>query len=197
MKILIDTEWATFIEDLPVEKQLEFFWAVFDFGNRECSLKCWSKIQPILQKGKIGYYNKLKNLKHVSGRVIEPSIESNIDSSIDSTIDTTVERGSVSVSKRKYIKENDVIVSGIRASKFTPPTLQEVIDYAAEQTQWRGVGGFRCPRSVAEEFWAHYDSQGWKKSNDSATPVTNWQSALRLWAKKQHQFEKPQPDLPV
>ena len=45
MKLLIDTEWASFIEDLPVEKQLEFFWAVFDFGNRPCSLKCWSKIE--------------------------------------------------------------------------------------------------------------------------------------------------------
>ena len=109
----------------------------------------------------------------------------NLDSDIDIACDIACEKG------------NSILVSGIRASKFTPPTLQEVIDYAAEQTQWRGVGGFRCPRSVAEEFWAHYDSQGWKKSNDSATPVTNWQSALRLWAKKQPQFEKPQPDLPV
>ena len=63
MKLLIDTEWATFIADLPEEKQLEFFWAIFDYGKKDCSLKCWEKIQPVLEKGKIGYFNKLNNLK--------------------------------------------------------------------------------------------------------------------------------------
>lgn len=63
MKLLIDTDWATFVEDLSQEKQLEFFWAIFDYGNHDCSLKCWSKIAPLLEKGKIKYYNRLNNLK--------------------------------------------------------------------------------------------------------------------------------------
>ena len=91
-----------------------------------------------------------------------------------------------------------ILDSGIREKeKFIPPTLQQVIDYAAQQNELRGVGGFRCARSTAEEFWAHYDSQGWRKSNDSATPVTNWHSALRLWTKKQCQFENPTADMPL
>lgn len=103
MKLLIDTDWATFIEDLPTEKQLEFFWAVFDYGNHKCSLKCWNKIQPVLEKGKIGYYNKLKNLKHVSDTIVEPTIDSTIDSMNEPKPVSIVERGNVSVSKRENI----------------------------------------------------------------------------------------------
>lgn len=196
MKLLIDTEWAVFISDLPTDKQLELFWAIFDYGNHECSLKCWKKIQPILEKGKIGYYNKLKKLKQYS----DTDADTDTDTVTDTDTDTNPTRlpcGGERVLDKKYIVEHSSSLRNTRASKFIPPTLQEVIDYAAEQTQFRGVGGFLCPRSIAEEFWAHYDSQGWKKSNDSQTPVTNWQSALRLWAKKQSQFDKPQPDLPV
>ena len=59
MKILINTDWADFAADLSKEQQLELFWAIMDYPNRECSLKCWDKIKPILEKGKISYFNKL------------------------------------------------------------------------------------------------------------------------------------------
>jgi hypothetical protein len=81
MKLLIDTEWATFIADLPEEKQLEFFWAIFDYGNKECSLKCWEKIQPILEKGKIGYFNRLNNLKQYKTESESESITESVSES--------------------------------------------------------------------------------------------------------------------
>ena len=96
---------------------------------------------------------------------------------------------SVSVSD---IKDNIVDSSNLRNThvKFTPPTLQEVLDYAKSQSTMARMGGFSCPQKIAEEFWTHYDSQGWVKSNDSRTPVTNWQSLLRSWTLNPNKFSK-------
>lgn len=179
MKILIDTDWAMFIADLPTDKQLEFFWAVFDYGNRDCNLKCWDKVKPILEKGKIGYYNKLKKLKQFTV------------SNTDTDTDTVAVRGSVSVSNRKvYTRKDNSSIWNTRANKFTPPTLQDVLDYAKEQSSMIGVGGFSCPQKIATEFWTHYDSQGWVKSNDAKTPVTNWKSLLRSWTLNPNKFSR-------
>lgn len=81
-------------------------------------------------------------------------------------------------------------LSTMHVSKFTPPTLQEVLEYAKQQTDTAGMGGFSCPRKIAEEFWTHYDSQGWVKSNDSRTPVINWKSLLRSWTLNPNKFSK-------
>lgn len=78
MKLLIDTEWATFLEDLSTDKQLEFFWAVFDYGKRKCTLKCWEKIFPELEKGKIKYYNKLNNLKQYKTERVSESVSESV-----------------------------------------------------------------------------------------------------------------------
>ncbi len=67
-------------------------------------------------------------------------------------------------------------------ARATPaPTLDEVLTYAKSQTEMAGVGGFPCAPHTAEQFWAHYQSQGWRKSNDCETPVRDWRAALRLW----------------
>lgn len=63
MKLLIDTEWAVFAQDLSPEKELELYRAILNFPNSDCSLKCWSKIKPILETGMIKYFNKINNLK--------------------------------------------------------------------------------------------------------------------------------------
>jgi hypothetical protein len=193
MKILIDTDWAMFIADLPTDKQLEFFWAVFDYGNRDCNLKCWDKVKPILEKGKIGYYNKLKKLKQFTDTdtdtVADTDTDTVADTDTDTVADTDTVRGSVSVSKRKeYTRNSNSSIWNTRANKFTPPTLKDVLDYAKEQSAMTGVGGFSCPQKIAEEFWTHYDSQGWVKSNDAKTPITNWKSLLRSWTLNPNKF---------
>ena len=189
MKLLIDTNWAPFIADLPTEKQLEFFWAVFDYGNRECSLKCWDMIQPILEKGKIGYYNKLRTLKHVSDKIIDTTTDTIIDTSIDTTPDTTVVSESVSVNNNKHSRNNgcNLSTTRTRVKEFTPPTLEQVLDYAKQQNDIAGIGGFACTPELAEQFWAHYESIGWRVGNESRTPILNWQTKLRYWAAKDKQ----------
>lgn len=74
------------------------------------------------------------------------------------------------------------------------PTLDEVLAFAAQQNQLAGVGGFACTPELAEQFWAHYESIGWRVGNESRTPILNWQTKLRYWAAKDKQAPPPRAE---
>ena len=57
-----------------------------------------------------------------------------------------------------------------------------------------GVGGFKCSQETAEQFWAHYESIGWRIGNDAKTPITNWKSKLRQWAIKEKTITEPKKE---
>lgn len=83
---------------------------------------------------------------------------------------------------------NDISkLSTTRTQQFNPPTLQQVLDYARTQNSVAGMGGFACTQELAEQFWSHYESIGWRVGNENRTPITNWQSKLRNWAAKDKQ----------
>lgn len=71
---------------------------------------------------------------------------------------------------------------------FTPPTEEEVMNYAKQQNAFAGVGGFRCTRPTAEQFYSHYDSQHW--ITGSGIPIRNWKAKLKEWCSKQTQKEQ-------
>lgn len=71
---------------------------------------------------------------------------------------------SMCVKKEKNKKE--------KRKRFTPPTLEEVMDYAFE----KGI------TINAEDFIDYYSSQGWKLSNGNQ--MKDWQAAARRWAKR-------------
>ena len=199
MKLLIDTEWAAFIEDLPVEKQLEFFWAVFDFGNRPCSLKCWSKIEPVLEKGRVGYYNKLRHLKQFT---VSDTVSDAVSGSVSDAGTDTV-RGSINniiINSRNT--GNNISTTRARKSLFVAPTLDDVLSYAANQSACAGCGGFACTPRVAEEFWSYYSGLGWVLPNDAQTPIRDWKPFLRKWANQPNRFRsasatRDPDDLPI
>lgn len=87
-------------------------------------------------------------------------------------------------------------IRNTRASKFTPPTLQEVFEYAKQQNELAGVGGFACTREIAEEFWGNYESNGWVVSNESQTPIRDWKAKLRQWAVR-NRTKTPTDDIPT
>lgn len=60
----------------------------------------------------------------------------------------------------------------ISASRFTPPTQDEVEEYAKE----KGYTGFS-----AERFIAYYESNGWKVGRN---PMKDWRAAVRGWASR-------------
>ena len=63
------------------------------------------------------------------------------------------------------------------SSKFTPPTLEEVISYVQERNS-----------SVDPvKFWTYYDTGGWKDAKGNA--VKNWKQKLLTW--ERHDDEKP------
>lgn len=64
MKLLIDTDWFSAIKDLQKSKQKEIIEAILDYPNKDPDAHLWKNvIKPTLERGKIKYYNCLKNLK--------------------------------------------------------------------------------------------------------------------------------------
>lgn len=57
-----------------------------------------------------------------------------------------------------------------RAARFTPPTVEQVAEYAKE----KGYAGFN-----ADRFCDFYASKGWKVGKDT---MKDWQAAVRGWA---------------
>lgn len=73
------------------------------------------------------------------------------------------------------------------APSFISPTLEEVLEYAREQSSFAGCGGFACTQEQAEEFWSYYESQEWRIGNDTNTPIRDWKPKLRQWCVKAKQ----------
>ena len=86
---------------------------------------------------------------------------------------------------------------------FSPPTLEQVLEYARQQNEMAFVGGFKCSQQTATEFFYHYDAIGWVIGNETKTPIKNWQSKLRLWALSPNKYKTKQeldddiPDAPI
>lgn len=95
--------------------------------------------------------------------------DSDSDSDSVSVNDSDSVTQTMSVKKEKNKKE--------KRKRFTPPTLEEVMDYAFE----KGI------TINAEDFIDYYSSQGWKLSNGN--PMKDWQAAARRWAKRD--MDKP------
>lgn len=63
------------------------------------------------------------------------------------------------------------------------PTEQEVLDYAKQQDDMAGVGGFAVSQEQAQAFYDYYSGIGWVLPNDAKTPIVDWKPFLRKWAK--------------
>lgn len=64
---------------------------------------------------------------------------------------------------------------------FTPPTIEEVRTYF-------GANGLLAP---PDEFWALYQSQGWRKAN--GLPITDWHAQALSFARRQREFDAKKP----
>ena len=85
--------------------------------------------------------------------------------------------------KEPYKKpECDIISARTRMQEnFTPPTLEEMLNYARMMNQTAGMGGFHCTKQVAEEFWSYYTANGWVVGNEYKTPILDWKAKFRQW----------------
>ena len=78
-----------------------------------------------------------------------------------------------------------------KKEKDCAPTLQQVLDYAKQQNDIAGMGGFACSQQVARDFYDYYAGIGWVLPNDSRTPIVDWRPFLSKWARDPHRFQKP------
>lgn len=69
-------------------------------------------------------------------------------------------------------------IEEVKNNTFTIPTVDEIADYCRE----------RRNSIDAEEFWAFYESKGWKVGN---APMKSWKSAIITWEKR-HPEKVPQ-----
>lgn len=77
-------------------------------------------------------------------------------------------------------------------TKFVPPTEDEVMAYAKQNSLSAGTGGFDCCPEQARLFFAYYDNANWVDKN--GTPIRDWQRAFKLWIRRDdmRQYERSQ-----
>lgn len=88
-----------------------------------------------------------------------------------------------------YSRNNTSNLSTTRVN----PTLDEILDYARQQNDLAGMGGFKCSPDTAHDFYDYYSGIGWCLPNDAKTPILDWKPFLRKWARKP-QFKTHEPE---
>lgn len=77
---------------------------------------------------------------------------------------------------------------------FTPPTEDEVLEYARQQNDMAGVGGYAITEESAHDFYDYYAGIGWVLPNDARTPIRDWKRFLSKWARNPKFKPKRDPD---
>lgn len=117
MKLLIDTDWFAAIKDLTQDKQHEIIEAILDYPNKESDTHLWKTvIKPALEKGKIGYFNKINHLKQYN-----PQKSGKKNSDTESDTDTRTE------SKEKKYNNSRVDVCLNNTTRTRAKTVEEIL----------------------------------------------------------------------
>lgn len=132
---------------------------------------------------------KSKKLNQVENQV-ENQDGNQVENQVETQLGTITHTHSNNINTSRVNNNN---ISTAHAREFTPPTLEQVLAYAAQQNSVAGMGGFKCTPQIAEEFWSNYESTGWVVANDARTPVRDWQAKLRQWALRQARMPAATP----
>lgn len=130
MKILIDTDWFSAIQDLQPSKQKEVLMAILNYPNGNSDTNLWKKtILPNLEKGKISYFNRLQNLKQnnpqKSNKKITDSVSESVVGSVsESATDTTIREDIDKDKNNNKFNVNSIIcVNGQYFDEFPPESI--------------------------------------------------------------------------
>lgn len=148
MKILIDTDWFSAIQDLQPSKQKEVLMAILNYPNGDSDTNLWRKtILPNLEKGKISYFNKLQNLKQnnpqkFSKKNPDSDSESVIGSATEPNTDTTIREDKDKIKNKVdiYTRFN----AGFQNWKFEPALLTVAKKYWTTDTIRKIEIDFSC-----------------------------------------------------
>lgn len=84
------------------------------------------------------------------------------------------------IANANAIVSEDIDIPSIRNTRVSP-TEQEVLDYAKQQDDMAGIGGFAVSQEQAQAFYDYYSGIGWHLPNDAQTPILDWKPFLRKW----------------
>lgn len=174
-------DWAGILSYLSDKEKSEILVALFKYPSVECESAFWKEtIKPDLD---LQYQTFIKSCEAKSrgvrnrwDKISITDVEDKDKISITDDIDTERER-------EREEKSEDKKIGGVGGNNFVSPSLEEVLEYAKDMNDHRGVGGFICSRQTAEAFFDNYNRQDWFIGNGNH--MTNWKSGLRLWAKKE------------
>lgn len=196
MKLFIDTNWYDMIQDLPKEKQIEIMDAVFAFPNGNSDTHIWNKvIKPQLEQSAKLYEEKAQRFAENRKKRWQQKSEQISEQISDKKSEQISNRNqNVNVKDINNNSRNNISnLSTTHVSTFTPPTEDEVLEYARQQNELAGMGGFACSDDDAQAFYDFYTGIGWHLSNDAQTPIRDWKPKLRQWAKNP-KFKKQEPE---
>ena len=87
------------------------------------------------------------------------------DNGLDFKLDTTKE-----VKELKRIEKKEPKDTGVKKNRFTPPTIEQVMNYCHEREN----------KVDPQKFIDYYESNGWRVGKN---PMRSWQAAIRTWEK--------------
>lgn len=142
-------------------------------GNYNDSKWVHTKWYAITQDG----IDLLDGVQFLKGRIDLPKRQNGDSQKGESHSYIPVNKDSLSV--KLTSKEDSQVSSSSEynlqvSSGFVPPTLEEVRDFFATNM---------LDQSDAEDFWLHYQSQGWVRGN--SIPVSDWHALAVSWNKRQ------------
>lgn len=176
-------DWAPIIEGLSNEQVGELFRGIYDrWDGKEPSVS--TEIRPIfnfivmkIEENEKAYEEakqkriegRRKQLENTSNELKSLQVTLSELKSLKPTVTVTVTDTVTGISK-DILKEKDTKRKA--ASRFSPPTLEEVKAYCLERNN----------KVNPEQFVDFYSSKGWKIGSQT---MKDWKAAVRTWEKRE------------
>lgn len=183
-------DWIEYFdEDTTIEQKGQIFDAILRYQNGETDVRpadpaarmVFNKIRKTMQCDAVAYAEKCeKRRKAAEERWMQKhanaskSMQMDTDTETETDTDTETET-ETDTERPKGLSKREKIPSVSKretASRFHPPTVEEVEAYCRE----------RHNNVDAERFVDFYTSNGWKVGKN---PMKDWKSAVRTWERRE------------
>lgn len=179
-------DWAGAMDYISETEQVKIFQAILMFPSVDVPESAfWTKtIKPDLEQQYKTFIESCQKKAIGIRKRWDKSID-NYTNVIDNYTDV-IDKDSF-LKNKSNIKEQDNNSRNNNNNLSTTrvnPTLDEILDYARQQNDLAGMGGFKCSSDTAHDFYDYYSGIGWCLPNDAKTPILDWKPFLRKWSRK-------------
>jgi hypothetical protein len=136
-----------------------------------------NNVYTLLNPGAVTDVTLDENNRDAKNTVAQNNRDAKFDSTVAQNLCSTVAQNLPPNNTNITIPINNTKREGKNASRFIPPTLDEVKQF------WRE---HNFVRSDPEEFWYHYSSNGWVQGRGNK--LKSWQAAAHNWEKREAKF---------